>query len=143
MELFEYYNLDECIDRKLVLSKLNELKEEGKIEYELNVDILKIEDIDLDETEIDELAELLEENDVFEDLDRDSDDWDDEGWGDDSFDNEDDYLRHITYQGAEKRYKDLSPEIRERIDFELDVIKNTGYPGYFLIVEDLVILFFC
>ena len=92
MELFEYYNLDECIDRKLVLSKLNELKDEGKIEYELNVDILKIEDIDLDEAEITELADLLEENDVFEDLDRDSDDdWDDDGWGDDSFDNEDDY----------------------------------------------------
>ena len=92
MELFEYYNLDECIDRKLVLSKLKELKEEGKIEYELNVDILKIEDIDLDESEIDELADLLEENDVFEDLDRGSDDdWDDDGWGDDSFDNEDDY----------------------------------------------------
>jgi hypothetical protein len=92
MELFEYYNLDECIDRKLVLSKLNELKEEGKIEYDLNGDILKIEDIDLDETEIDELADLLEENDVFEDLDRGSeDDWDDDGWGDDSFDDEDDY----------------------------------------------------
>lgn len=92
MELFEYYNLDEVIDRKLVLSKLNELKEEGKIEYELNADILKIEDIDLDEAEITELADLLEENDVFEDLDRGSDDdWDDEGWGDDSFDNEDDY----------------------------------------------------
>jgi len=56
----------------------------------------------------------------------------------DTFDNEDDYLRHITYQGAEKRYKDLSLEIRERIDFELDVIKNTGYPGYFLIVEDFI-----
>lgn len=92
MELFEYYNLDECIDRKLVLSKLNELKEEGKIEYELNVDILKIEDIDLDENEIDELADLLEENDVFEDLDRGSDDdWDDDGWADDSFDDNDDY----------------------------------------------------
>ena len=92
MELFEYYNLDEVIDRKLVLSKLNELKEEGKIEYDLNGDILKIEDIDLDENEIDELAELLEENDVFEDLDRGSDDnWDDEGWGDDSFDDNDDY----------------------------------------------------
>jgi hypothetical protein len=91
MELFEYYNLDECIDRKLVLSKLKELKEEGKIEYELNVDILKIEDIDLDENEIDELAELLEENDVFEDLDGASDDWDDDGWADDSFDDEDDY----------------------------------------------------
>jgi len=91
MELFEYYNLDEVIDRKLVLSKLKELKEEGKIEYELNVDILKIEDIDLDENEIDELAELLEENDVFEDLDGASDDWDDDGWADDSFDDEDDY----------------------------------------------------
>jgi hypothetical protein len=92
MELFEYYNLDECIDRKLVLSKLNELKEEGKIEYELNADILKIEDIDLDEAEITELADLLEENDVFEDLDRGSDDdWDDDGWADDSFDDEDDY----------------------------------------------------
>lgn len=90
MELFEYYNLDECIDRKLVLSKLNELKEEGKIEYDLNGDILKIEDIDLEESEIDELANLLEENDVFEDLDRDSDDdWDDDGWGDDSFDDDD------------------------------------------------------
>jgi hypothetical protein len=91
MELFEYYNLDECIDRKLVLSKLNELKEEGKIEYDLNGDILKIEDIDLDETEVDELADLLEENDVFEDLDGGGDDWDDEGWGDDSFDDNDDY----------------------------------------------------
>jgi len=92
MELFEYYNLDECIDRKLVLSKLKELKEEGKIEYDLNGDILKIEDIDLDETEIDELADLLEENDVFEDLDGGGeDDWDDEGWGDDSFDDNDDY----------------------------------------------------
>jgi len=92
MELFEYYNLDEVIDRKLVLSKLKELKEEGKIEYELNVDILKIEDIDLDESEITELANLLEENDVFEDLDRGSDDdWDDDGWADDSLDDEDDY----------------------------------------------------
>ena len=88
----EFWNLDECIDRKLVLSKLNELKEEGKIEYDLNGDILKIEDIDLDESEIDELADLLEENDVFEELDRGSDDdWDDEGWSDDSFDDNDDY----------------------------------------------------
>lgn len=35
-ELFEYYNLDEVIDRKLVLSKLKKLKNEGKIEYDLN-----------------------------------------------------------------------------------------------------------
>ena len=88
----EFWNLDECIDRKLVLSKLNELKDEGKIEYDLNRDMLKIEDIDLDESEIEQLIDLFEENDVFEDLDRGSDDdWDDDGWGDDPFDDEDEY----------------------------------------------------
>ncbi|MEQ5792061.1 DNA polymerase III subunit alpha [Muricauda sp. NFXS6] len=48
------------------------------------------------------------------------------------------YLRHITYKGAEKRYGELTEEIRERIDFELEIIKNSGYPGYFLIVEDFI-----
>ena len=48
------------------------------------------------------------------------------------------YLRHITYEGAKKRYGELTPEICERLDFELDVIRNTGYPGYFLIVEDFI-----
>ena len=48
------------------------------------------------------------------------------------------YLRHITYQGAEKRYGEITPEIEERLDFELDTIRNSGYPGYFLIVEDFI-----
>ena len=49
------------------------------------------------------------------------------------------YLRHLTYEGAKKRYgEELSPEIKERLDFELSVIENTGYPGYFLIVEDFI-----
>ncbi len=48
------------------------------------------------------------------------------------------YLKHITYLGAEKRYGTLTTEIRERIDFELETIANSGYPGYFLIVEDLI-----
>jgi DNA polymerase III subunit alpha len=48
------------------------------------------------------------------------------------------YLRHITYEGAKKRYPDLTNAIKERLDFELDVIQNTGYPGYFLIVEDFI-----
>ena len=48
------------------------------------------------------------------------------------------YLRHLTYQGASKRYADLSPEIQERLDFELSVIEKTGYPGYFLIVQDFI-----
>ena len=54
------------------------------------------------------------------------------------FENEDDYLRHLTYEGAKERYEELTEEITERLDFELSVIKNTGYPGYFLIVEDFI-----
>lgn len=48
------------------------------------------------------------------------------------------YLRHITYQGAEKRYGEITEAIRERLDFELSTIENSGYPGYFLIVEDFI-----
>jgi len=48
------------------------------------------------------------------------------------------YLRHLTYKGAEKRYTDLTDAIRERIDFELATIERTGYPGYFLIVQDFI-----
>jgi len=54
------------------------------------------------------------------------------------FENEDDYLKFLTYEGAKKRYQTITAEIQERIDFELDVIKKTGYPGYFLIVEDFI-----
>ncbi|MEG1749651.1 MAG: DNA polymerase III subunit alpha [Tannerellaceae bacterium] len=55
------------------------------------------------------------------------------------FANDDDYLRHLTYVGAEKKYKEgLTDEVRERIDFELGVIKNMGFPGYFLIVQDFI-----
>ncbi len=46
------------------------------------------------------------------------------------------YLRHLTYEGAKKRYGEITPEISERIDFELQTIANSGYPGYFLIVQD-------
>lgn len=52
------------------------------------------------------------------------------------FETEDDYLRHITYEGAKKRYPEITSEISERLDFELETIKKTGYPGYFLIVQD-------
>ncbi|RMZ58610.1 DNA polymerase III subunit alpha [Chryseobacterium nematophagum] len=48
------------------------------------------------------------------------------------------YLTHLTYEGARRRYVEtgITDEIKERLDFELDVIANTGYPGYFLIVQD-------
>tara|TARA_B100002049_G_scaffold229597_1_gene205490 strand:- start:540 stop:4904 length:4365 start_codon:yes stop_codon:yes gene_type:complete len=51
---------------------------------------------------------------------------------------ENSYLRHLTYIGAKKRYGKISPELEARIEFELETIKNTGYPGYFLIVEDFI-----
>ena len=46
------------------------------------------------------------------------------------------YLRHLTYEGAKKKYGEITDEIAERLDFELEVIAKTGYPGYFLIVQD-------
>ena len=52
------------------------------------------------------------------------------------FKSQDDYLKHLTFEGAKKRYPDLTSEIEERLLFELSVIKDSGYPGYFLIVQD-------
>lgn len=49
---------------------------------------------------------------------------------------ENSYLRHLTYEGAKNRYPEITDEIRERLDFELMTIEKTGYPGYFLIVQD-------
>lgn len=51
---------------------------------------------------------------------------------------ENNFLRHLTYEGAKERYGEMTPEITERLDFELSVIANTGYPGYFLIVQDFI-----
>ena len=56
----------------------------------------------------------------------------------DGFDNADDYLRYLVYEGAKERWPDLDEEHRERIDFELETIKNMGFPGYFLIVQDYI-----
>ena len=49
-----------------------------------------------------------------------------------------DYLRHIVYKGAAKRYGEGFEKEKERIDFELDTIKQMGFPGYFLIVADFI-----
>ncbi|MBN1159198.1 MAG: DNA polymerase III subunit alpha [Bacteroidales bacterium] len=48
------------------------------------------------------------------------------------------YLHFLTYQGASVRYPEMNERIRERIDFELETIGNMGYPGYFLIVWDVI-----
>jgi len=54
------------------------------------------------------------------------------------FKDEDDYLHHLSFEGAKTRYENITAEIKERIDFELSVIKKMGYPGYFLIVQDFL-----
>ena len=47
------------------------------------------------------------------------------------------YLAHLTWEGAKKRYGDnITEDIKERLTFELEIIAKTGYPGYFLIVQD-------
>ena len=56
----------------------------------------------------------------------------------DGFDNEDDYLRYLVYEGAKERWPNMDDEHRERIDFELETIKKMGFPGYFLIVQDYI-----
>ena len=46
------------------------------------------------------------------------------------------YLKHLTYEGAKIKYPNLTPEIKDRLDFELSVMERMGFPGYFLIVSD-------
>lgn len=70
MELYDYYNLDECVDRKKVIATLKKFKKEGKIDYSLDGEELHIEDLDLDDTEVEYLSELFDENDVFPDTDK-------------------------------------------------------------------------
>ena len=55
-----------------------------------------------------------------------------------SDDLENEYLKFLTFNGAKKHYKNLDNDLNERILFELNVIKSSGYPGYFLIVQDLI-----
>ncbi len=54
------------------------------------------------------------------------------------FADKDEYLRHLTMKGAAERWNTITPDIQARIDFELSVIKNMGFPGYFLIVQDFL-----
>ncbi len=48
------------------------------------------------------------------------------------------YLKHLTYEGAKKRYSEITDEIKERIEFELFTVKTMGFAGYFLIVSDFI-----
>ncbi len=80
--LEKWYSLDECTNKKLVIKKLKELEGQGKIEYSIEkaTDIFEIEDLDLEDSDIEELLELFDENDVFPYLDKDEEE-DDEDYG--------------------------------------------------------------
>lgn len=51
---------------------------------------------------------------------------------------QDDYLHHLTFTGAKERYREISPEVEERLNFELNTIRIMGFAGYFLIVADFI-----
>ncbi|WDF56776.1 DNA polymerase III subunit alpha [Mucilaginibacter sp. KACC 22063] len=48
------------------------------------------------------------------------------------------FLKDMTFRGAKERYKDITPEVEERINFELFTIRTMGFAGYFLIVADFI-----
>ncbi len=54
------------------------------------------------------------------------------------FKDQDDYLHHLTFEGAKQRYKDITAEVEERLNFELFTIRTMGFAGYFLIVADFI-----
>jgi DNA polymerase-3 subunit alpha len=56
----------------------------------------------------------------------------------DEFEGENEYLAHLTWKGAEKLYPELTPEILKRLEHELKIIKDMGFPGYFLITQDFI-----
>ena len=86
--MFNYYSLDECIDRDTVLERLIKLKNDGKIIYSVDMDILKLEDIDLEEKDIKNLEKVFDDNDVYPYLDLNGEEGD-EGDGFDNFDDDD------------------------------------------------------
>lgn len=54
------------------------------------------------------------------------------------FETENEYLRHLTVEGAKSHYGELTDEVINRIDHELNIIKTMGFAGYFLIVQDFI-----
>lgn len=54
------------------------------------------------------------------------------------FTTEDEYLKHLSYEGAKSRYPNLTEEVKSRIEHELGIIQKMGFAGYFLIVQDFV-----
>ncbi len=50
----------------------------------------------------------------------------------------DGYFEELAYKGMEKRIKNVTPEVVDRLKFEIETIKSMGFTGYFLIVQDFI-----
>ncbi len=50
----------------------------------------------------------------------------------------DEYLKDLAHSGAEKLYGEVTPKVKKQLDHELEVIRNMGFAGYFLITADFV-----
>ena len=48
------------------------------------------------------------------------------------------YLEKVVYDGVQKRYGEITPELKSRVDYELSVINKMGFPAYFLITWDFI-----
>ncbi len=51
---------------------------------------------------------------------------------------QDEYLKHLSIEGARKIYGNINPELEQRINYEIGIINSMGYSGYFLIVQDFI-----
>jgi hypothetical protein len=93
MRLYTYYSIDECNNTKRLKKELNIYDHQGKIEYDFDRvnSILKIEDLDLEDNDVEYLIELFEDLEVYPNMDMDGDDDDDDNYGYYDRDDDDDY----------------------------------------------------
>ena len=90
MKSTKFYSLDECSNQDKVITKLDALADDRKIDYEfVESDLIKIKDLSLTLKEIKDLGQFLHENDVLQD--HDYDDEEDSDEEDDLFDTDEDY----------------------------------------------------
>lgn len=80
MRLYTYYSIDECNNTKRLKKELNIYDHQGKIEYDFDRvnSILKIEDLDLEDNDVEYLIELFENLEVYPNMDINGDDDDDD-----------------------------------------------------------------
>jgi hypothetical protein len=105
-QLFTRYSYDECTNEEKLFEKLDELLNEGKVEYNTeNQYTFKIKDLELSDDEIQELCDLFEEVEVFPYMEEDSTDDDYDDYND--FDDDGDDYNGKRYKSKDDDYDDF------------------------------------